>query len=133
MSDSSGINPSRHDGHQWTVIVFNLLPWRGQLTPAHHDALATALKGYQSLRATSLTIEEGFATYEDAAEALREMREAQAGGVEATIEEQRELEAAVAELEAQEAAGPSSATGGGRGGGGAGPESPIDLTMEEDE
>ena len=46
MSDSSGASAPHH-GHEWVVIVFNLLPFfYGQLAPAFHDALATALKAY---------------------------------------------------------------------------------------
>ena len=59
-----------------------------------------------------LTMTEGFKDLADTVEAVREMREAQAGGVLATVEEQEELEAAL-EDEA-----------GGGGGGGAGPSDP---------
>ena len=64
-----------------------------------------------------LNMVEGFQTVEDAAEALREMRETQMGGVEATVEEQSELEAA---LEGDEVAVPAAADGGGGEGGGGG-------------
>ena len=46
MSDSSGASAPHH-GHEWVVIVFNLLPFfGGQLAPLFHDQLATALKAY---------------------------------------------------------------------------------------
>ena len=59
-----------------------------------------------------LTMTEGFKDLADTVEAVREMREAQDGGVLVTAEEQEELEAA---LEDEDEAG-----GGGGGGGGAG-------------
>ena len=209
MSDSSGASAPHH-GHEWVVIVFNLLSFfGGQLAPRFHDLLATALKAYTggilggvkyiaqgllvsevdlaagllgtwggraSAKPTTygryfvfkcpkcglisastlsappqnqlfclrtghppplrgcgymptfnktickvglrpikegdapLTMTEGFKDLTDTVEAVREMREAQAGGVLATVEEQEELEAALEE----EAGG-----GGGGGGGGA--------------
>ena len=45
MSDSSGASAPHH-GHEWVVIVFNLLSFGGQLAPLFHDQLATALKAY---------------------------------------------------------------------------------------
>ena len=46
MSDSSEASAPHH-GHEWVVIVFNLLSFfGGQLAPLFHDQLATALKAY---------------------------------------------------------------------------------------
>ena len=46
MSDSSGASAPHH-GHEWVVIVFNLLPFfGGQFAPLFHDAMAMALKAY---------------------------------------------------------------------------------------
>ena len=48
MSDSSGVSAPHH-GHQWCVLVFNLLPFfGGQFAPLFHDAMAVALKAYAS-------------------------------------------------------------------------------------
>ena len=63
-----------------------------------------------------LDIYEGFKYLADTVEAVREMREAQHGGVLATAEEQGELEAALED----EAAGGGGGGGGGEGGDGAG-------------
>ena len=47
MSDSSGVNMHHHHGHEWVVIVSNLLPFFGeQFVPLFHDAMATTLKAY---------------------------------------------------------------------------------------
>jgi hypothetical protein len=78
-------------------------------------------------------MEEGFFTVEDAAEALRELRAAEMGGVLATAEEQAELEAALDDalddaLEAAQAGGGGG--GGGGGGDGAGPSNQA-ATMED--
>ena len=54
-----------------------------------------------------LAMTEGFHDLADTVEALREMREAQGGGVLATAEEQRELEAALVEDEAVAAPAPA--------------------------
>ena len=49
MSDSSGASAPPHHGHQWVVLVFNLLPFfGGQFNPLFHVAMAAALKAYTS-------------------------------------------------------------------------------------
>ena len=48
-TDSSGFAAPHHHGHQWVVIVFNLLPFfGGQFAPLFHDTMANALKAYSS-------------------------------------------------------------------------------------
>lgn len=113
LSLSSGVNLLAPHHHKWVVIVFNLLPFfGGQFAPLFHNNLATRLKAYMSMahrEEWEMRMKEGFETVKDAAEAQREMREAQIGGVVATDAEQAVLEAA---LEGAPAAG----------GGGGGPQ-----------
>ena len=48
-TDSSRSAFPHHSGHQWVVIVFNLLPFfGGQFAPLFHDTMAAALKAYAS-------------------------------------------------------------------------------------
>ena len=48
-TDSSRSAAPHHSGHQWVVIVFNLLPFfGGQFAPLFHDTMAATLKAYAS-------------------------------------------------------------------------------------
>ena len=107
-TDSSGF-AAPHHGHLWVVIIFNLLPFfGGQFAPLFHDTMAANLKAYSSnllnipnvgpkhlAQGLPLRMDEGFRDLDDTVEAVREMREAEGGGVAATTAEMAELEAAL--------------------------------------